>query len=186
MHISLFGGAFDPPHIGHQEVVRYVLKEKITDEVWFVPVKQHPFGKTVEVNGHRIEMLKLILEPKMRVEMFELKNPGKSFSFDTLLSLSKTYPQHRFSWIIGTDNLSKFHLWEKYQELVEKFTVYVYPREGSEFKPLYDNMIPLKKAPLVQFSSTGIREMIKKGESITGLVDPKVAQYIKENNLYLK
>lgn len=185
MHISLFGGAFDPPHLGHQEVARYLLAKNIADEVWFVPVKQHPFGKNVEVNGHRVEMLKLLLEPQMKVEEYELHHPGKSYSFDTLMALYLQYPEHKFSWVIGTDNLSKFHLWQQYIELAEQFTVYVYPREGSEFAPLYGNMVPLYDAPLMKFSSTGIREMIKKGETITGLVDPKVEQYIIDHKIYL-
>ncbi|MEO8581984.1 MAG: nicotinate (nicotinamide) nucleotide adenylyltransferase [Patescibacteria group bacterium] len=184
MQICLFGGAFDPPHLGHQLVAKSLLGHKICDEVWFVPLKQHPFGKEVEVNGHRVEMLKMILEPQMRIEGFELEHSGKSFSIDTLNTLSSRYPQIKFSWVIGSDNLLKFNRWKDFQDMLSRFTVYVYPRKGFVFEPMLDGMIKLDNFPEVTVSSTEVRAKIVAGQSITGLVDERVEQYIKENGLY--
>jgi nicotinate-nucleotide adenylyltransferase len=184
MHIALFGGAFDPPHLGHQQVASSLLANQICDEVWFVPVKQHPFGKEVHTNGHREKMLSLILEPKMRVEDYELHHPGKSYSFQTLEALSKGYPQHRFSWVIGTDNLQQFHLWQNFHELLQKYRVYVYPRQHFDFHPIYKGMIKLESLPQVMVSSTMVKEKLAGHQSISGLVDERVERYIKENHLY--
>lgn len=183
MHICLFGGAFDPPHLGHQQVAKALLEHKICDEVWFVPVKQHPFGKEVRTNGHRQKMLELVLEPKMRVEEYEMNHPGKSYSFDTLEALSKQYPEYSFSWVIGSDNVGKFHLWNNYMQLLKKYTVFIYPREGFEMFVL-KNMIPLTDFTEVTVSSTEVKKKLAKNQSISGLVDERVERYIRENNLY--
>lgn len=160
MHICLFGGAFDPPHVGHQQVSKSLLEHSICDEVWFVPVKQHPFGKEVRTNGHREKMLELILDPKMRVEEYEMNKSGKSYSFDTLEALSKQYPQHTFSWVIGSDNLEKFNLWGNYEQLLKKYKVYVYPRQDFPFSPMQKGMIPLDNFTEVTVSSTDIRDRL--------------------------
>lgn len=188
MRIGLFGGAFDPPHLGHLMVARILVQQKIVDEVWFVPVKQHPFGKKVEVNGHREVMLKLMIdgESNLKIERFELEHQEKSYSLHTLRSLSEQFPQYSFSWIIGTDNLADFHRWYQYEELLRVFSVIVYPRQGYDFVPMYDGMKAVKNMPEVDVSSTQVRELLKQGKGVTGLVHPAVAQYIQEQGLYEK
>lgn len=184
MRICLFGGAFDPPHIGHQQVARELISRSVCDEVWFVPVKQHPFGKKVEVNGHRVKMLELILQPQWKVDSFELERSMTSYSYQTLNTLHMLFPQHTFSWVIGSDNLEKFHLWQEYETLLKEFTVYVYPRSGFPFFPYYEGMEMLKDFPIVRASSTKVRSRLKRHQDISDLVDPKVEQYIEEHRLY--
>lgn len=187
MHICVFGGAFDPPHVGHHQVASSLITHTICDEVWFEPVKMHPFGKVVLANGHREKMLQLILEPHMQVDTYELNHEGNDFtlSFDTLEALSSQYPEHTFSWVMGSDNLAKFHLWGNFQGILDKYPVYVYPRKGFPFEPLRKGMTALKNFPEVTVSSTEVRSKIATGQSITGLVDPKVEKYIRENKLYV-
>lgn len=184
MHICLFGGAFDPPHVGHLQVAHSLLEKEICDEVWFVPVKQHPFGKEVQTNGHRVKMLELMLEPEMRVEEYELEHATKSYSFQTLEALSKQHPEHQISWVIGSDNLEKFHLWGDYQHLLEKYRVYVYPRKDFAFEPVREGMVCLENFPEVEVTSTRIRELLRQGKSVSGLVTKEVERYIRENELY--
>jgi len=184
MHIALFGGAFDPPHIAHQQVARALLEKKLVDEVWFVPVNHHPFGKEIAPNEDRELMLELIVGQKMRVERYELEKSGKSYSFETLEFLSQKYPQHTFSWVIGSDNLKMFHEWKEYQKLLKKYEVFVYPREQFPFEPLYPGMIALREMSQVQMRSIDIRQLLSRGESVNGLVDEKVERYILKNRLY--
>ena len=192
MKIILFGGAFDPPHLGHQQITHYLLDEQIADEVWYVPAKTHPFAKPMSPAEHRLAMLKLIVDdPRIKIEMYEQEKEGISYSHETLDYLSAKYPQHTFSWIVGSDRLPDFYKWvdsqgRDYLAMLSKYRFYVYPREGSPFEPFYKNMEPLKKAKEWTFSSTEVRQKVKSGEDIQGLVDPAVAAYIQKHHLYLQ
>jgi nicotinate-nucleotide adenylyltransferase len=185
MQIALFGGAFDPPHKGHQQIITQVLEHHIVEEVWLVPVKNHPFGKGVSPATDRVAMLQPLLSKRVRIEKFELEEKGPSYTLYTLDTLSAQYPEHRFSWIIGSDNLPNFHKWFHYQEMLQKYTFYVYPRKGFPFTPLYPGMEALHNIPEIEVSSTEVREKVQDHEPVTGLVDPQVEQYIKDHNLYL-
>lgn len=185
MNIALFGGAFDPPHLGHQQVVNSLLTNHIVDEVWFLPVKQHAFGKQLQVaDEHRLAMLQLIQQPGTKVELYELENDEISLSYVTLRALSQRYPMHTFSFVIGTDNLADFHKWDFYEEMLQEFRFYVYPRAGFPFEPLRDGMVALHDMPAIAVSSTDIRYAIAHGDSIDHLVDPAIAAYIADNQLY--
>jgi len=192
MKIILFGGAFDPPHLGHQQVSQAILDQDIADEVWYVPAKEHPFSKKMSQASHRVAMLELIInDPRVKIELFELNKTGVSYSRDTLDYLSAKYPEHTFSWVIGSDNLPEFHKWvdskgDNYQDLLKHYRFYVYPRQNFPIEPLYNNMIPLDNVDEVEVSSTTVREKISRGENVQGLVDPAVAVYIDSNQLYLE
>ena len=191
MKIMLFGGAFDPPHLGHHSISKNILDRGIADEVWYVPAKTHPFSKPLSDSKHRLSMLNLLIadDKRMSIETFELEKDGVSYSHETLDALSEKYPEHKFSWVIGSDNLAKFHLWSDskdrdYREMLSKHTFYVYPRKGHNFSPLYENMIPLKDMEEVVVSSTLVKERLASREDISDLVDKKVIKYIEENKLY--
>jgi nicotinate-nucleotide adenylyltransferase len=185
MKIALFGGAFDPPHLGHQQITALLLKENIVDEVWYVPVRQHPFSKQLQTTDeHRLAMLRLIQQPGTRTETYELENDEVSLSYITLRTLSNRHPEHTFSWVIGSDNLKDFHKWDFYTQMLQEFTFYVYPRAGYAFEPLYEGMVSLREMPEVAVSSTEVRAHIKAGQSIDSLVDARVAAYIAEHQLY--
>jgi nicotinate-nucleotide adenylyltransferase len=191
MHIILFGGAFDPPHLGHSQITRYLLQQQIADQVWYLPVGVHDFLKDMTPVGNRLEMLKIILHEqhsqeldRVKIEDCELHRDGVSHSFDTLEELSQLYPQHQFSFVIGSDNLPDFHRWYSYQQMLEKYKFYVYPRSGFDFKPFYPEMVKLENVQEVAISSTDIRHKVKQGEVINGLVSQKVEKYIKERELY--
>jgi nicotinate-nucleotide adenylyltransferase len=188
MHVALFGGGFDPPHIGHQFIAKILLDRQIADQVWYVPVKHHAFGKQVSADQHRLEMLKLILpvgDERIRIETYELEKVGISYTYETLTHLSQQYPENSFSFVIGSDNLPTFDKWLEIHPKLLNFPFYVYPRKGYEMAPLYQGMIPIENVPEVAVSSTEVRTKIKNQESVTGLVDPQVERYIKEKGLYL-
>lgn len=185
MHIVLFGGAFDPPQLGHQQVTKALLASPGIDEVWYVPVKQHPFGKQLQTTDHhRLAMLQLIQVPRTRLETFEFNHDEASLSYITLRTLSTEHPEHSFSWVIGSDNLAEFHKWDFYEQILSEFGVYVYPRAGFPLQPLYEGMIPMEHMPEVAISSTDVRARLAAGHPIETLVDPQVAAYIADNHLY--
>jgi nicotinate-nucleotide adenylyltransferase len=189
MHIVVFGGAFDPPHLGHQAIAENVVSQGIADEVWFVPVREHSFLKRLSPPEHRLAMLKSLLPAHCRIETYELESEGINYSFNTLDALHQEYPQHQFSWIIGSDNLAKFHTWgdahgRSYKELLASYRFYVYPREGHAFEPLYEGMVPLPNMPVVTVSSTQVRAAIESGQPYQHLVTPAIANYIAKQHLY--
>jgi nicotinate-nucleotide adenylyltransferase len=186
MHIVLFGGAFDPPHLGHQNITRALLEQKLADEVWYVPVGEHHFGKKMASAEDRVAMLQLVLDdPRVKIERYEIDTAGISYTHKTLEALSAQYPEHHFSWIIGSDNLPSFHKWGDYQALLKEFPFYVYPRKDFPMQPLYEGMTPLQQVPEVAISSTDVRAALRAAHPITNLVDPQVAEYIKQKGLYV-
>ncbi len=184
MKITLFGGTFDPPHLGHSQIARTLLEQNLADEVWFLPVGEHAFEKKCSPAETRVALLELVLAEHQRIELYEIEQQGMSITYDTLRALSKKYPQHQFAFVIGSDNLEKFHLWHHYQEMLHAFPFFVYPREGYSLAPLYENMHVLTQVPPVTISSTQIRAAAKSGASLENLVKPAVAEYIAEHTIY--
>jgi nicotinate-nucleotide adenylyltransferase len=199
MRIALFGGSFDPPHLGHFQIALHILEEELADQVWFVPVKNHPFGKKMTADVYRIEMLQRLLDDgretlktkklpatALKVNTYEIEREEVSFSFNTLEHFAKENPADSFSWIIGSDNLTSFHKWYKAEELLEKYPVFVYPRLKFPFQPLMTGMIPLLKMPEIDISSTDIRQKISLGLSIRELVSPRQEKMISNQHFYKK
>ena len=185
MKVALFGGAFDPPHLGHQQIAQKMIEHSIVDEVWYIPVYTHPWadrlGKwQMAAYEHRKKMVELILTPGTKLMEYQ----DVSFTYPTLVEFAKNYPEHDFSWVIGADNLPTFGDWDFYQQIISEFGVHVYPRRGFILEQLFEGMNLLTDFPEVVASSTLVREALNKGESISELVDLKVEQYIEENKLY--
>lgn len=186
MNIAVFGGAFDPPHVGHQTIARELLQQHLAQEIWFLPVKYHPFAKNVTSEEHRFAMLQHLVEPGMKINTYELAQSETSYTYRTLKALSAQYPDHEFSFVIGSDNLQKFDQWDHYQELISEYPFFIYPRQGYSLRPLLSNMQVIEGVEEVAVSSTQIRQLVSRGEPIAGLVLPAVADYIAQHDLYSK
>lgn len=180
----VFGGSFDPPHNGHIAIAEYVLSNKLCDEVWFVPCGSHPFDKKFSDAKHRVEMLKQLLIPHTEISTYEIEKEGKSFSFDTLAYFSKTFPSHTFSFLMGSDQLASFHKWGNYEHMTKEYKIFVYPRKGFPFNPMYPNMVKLDNAPVIPISSTEVRTAIQNGVDFTQLLSSKTFDYITKHSLY--
>lgn len=200
MKTLVFGGTFNPPHLGHQMMIEQVLTKTLADgssldQLWILPVGQHSFAKKFVSNEHRLAMLELMvnsiveknpsLKNKIFLEKYELEHDEESQTFSTLKALSKKHPEHQLSFLIGSDNLEKFHLWNDYQLMLKEYPFYVYPRIAFEFLPFYEGMIALKDFPKMEVSSTKVRMAFKNKTSLDGLLDAKVIKYIKENKLFV-
>lgn len=204
MKIAILGGAFDPPHIGHYLVGRQVLEQMKMDQVWFMVCYQYfpefPVKNArISSYNNRFTMVKHISSPPLLVSDFESKYNKPSKTIDTLSLLNKRYPEHSFHWIIGSDQLNTFHLWNKWKLIIAKYNLIVFPRD-TDFLSLENrvkksfktetiphNITVLKSNELVvsNISSSLIRKRVRLGLPIGAMVDQKVEKYIKKHNIYV-
>lgn len=186
MKIAILGGGFNPPHLGHLMICEEVLAFTKNQQIWLMPYYAHPWDKPAISFLHRFNMSKLMENGKIKVSDFEAKMKKKNYTFETVNDLVKKYPQHEFSWIIGSDLLEEFFTWENAAQISEQMKILVFPRAGWPVKELPKNFYTIKSKLLTttDVASEKIREMVKQGLSIKGLVLPKVEEYIFDNNLY--
>jgi len=189
MNITLFGGSFNPPHLGHQIVLDQAFQLiPNLDQIWLLPDYQHSFSKNkffIPVS-HRLKLAKLLTSDKIKLQTCVIDHKMSGQTIDHIRYLKTTYPQHKFSFLLGSDNLTDFHLWDDYQLLPKLIPFYVYPRAGYDFKPLYPNITPLinKNQVITNISSTMIRNRLKNNLKIDYLLPPKISNYLKQNSLF--
>lgn len=186
MQIAVFGGRFDPPHVGHLAVAREILKVRTDiDEVWLMPANTHPWRPIKASAIDRYNMLKLMEEPKIRASNLDIARGGETYTIDTVHELLKDRA-NRYFWVCGIDQLKDFHRWREYEELKRLIDFLVFPRKGYDEKTNLPNKFTLIKGDFqaTDLSSSHIRDLIQQGKSIAGVVTPKVEQYIKEKHLY--
>ena len=188
MNIALFGGTFDPPHLGHALVADTLIARDVVDAVWFVPVHTHPWAdryskKKLTKYTDRVHMLQLITHDKSQI-IAHFKQV--SFTYDTLEYFSAKHPEHQFSWVMGSEYLSRFDDFLKGHPLLSKYHFYIYPRSGYSLDESLKktNMTFLHEFPQVVISSSAVRAAVHNGADIDALVESGVAQYIDQKNLY--
>jgi len=187
--IGIFGGSFNPVHIGHMMIASYLTQWKIVDKVWFTLSPLNPLKSPDELipDLRRLDMLKLACAnmPDVQICDIELSMPRPSYSINTLRFLARRYPSKRFKLVIGSDNWNIFDKWRDYEAILEDFGVIVYPRPGKEVQNRLADGMDLVASPSIDLSSTFIRTAIAKGRDMTCFLPPNVFDYIKKNNLYL-
>jgi nicotinate-nucleotide adenylyltransferase len=183
MNIALFGGAFNPPHIGHILIAQQVLDFTPVDEVWFVPNYDQSPPKSVAPVLHRLTMTQLLDVPKTRVSTLEIDN---KLNGETITLLPYLPKEHTYHFVIGSDQLATFHTWGEYEKLVQKMPFFVFPRYGYPNEPLYDHMTVINSPLLIatNISSTKIRDRIKNKLSTTHFVPKSIEEYINTHLLY--
>ncbi len=194
MKIALFGGAFDPPHLGHAQIIQYLLTEEIVDEVWLVPTAVHDFGKQMTSQEHRQVMLNFLLKNfadefpqlanNLKINWCEFERQGVSHSYDTLRQLASANPNDEFVWVMGADNVKTFHLWKDYNKILQEFGVLVYPRLGADKLELSPGMDILGEGAMVNISSTQVKQFLQERKSLTEWLIPEIIKYIQEQGLY--
>jgi len=169
MKIALFGGAFDPPHKGHRLVADSLVENKIVDEVWFVPVFKHPWAdrynkKSLTDYNLRVLMLQNTLSKEFEDRQKVVHFKDVSFTYPTLLYFQNKYPQHEFSWVMGSEYLDRFDDFLTGHPKLLDFHFYIYPRAGYAFIEKYHkkNMTFLTSMPEIEISSSMVKEKIKR------------------------
>ena len=188
-HIGIMGGSFDPVHIGHLITAQSVLEKRNLEKIIFVPcyISPHKVGFNSTEHIHRLEMVKLATStnPKFEVSDYEIKKGDISFTVDTVEYFKGIYDE--IDLIIGFDNLVSFDNWKEPDRIIEMANLVVLKR--SNFSASFSLHSYFAKAifvdtPIIEISSTMIRERVKKNKFFDYFVPKEVAEYIKENKLY--
>lgn len=184
--IGLLGLSANPPHNGHLEAARLVLKSKLADVVWFVPCYEHPFDKSLIPFEHRWKMTLLMESIGIQATNIEFRLKGVSYTVNTVKALKKEYPQCDFFWIVGSDIVKKksYKKWKGWQELASLVKFFMVTRKEFGVKKMPAGFIRVSSGKTSHISSTEIRERIRRGLPIDGLVSPRVKEYIEKHNLY--
>lgn len=193
MKIGLYFGTFNPIHIGHLIIANHMAEHSDLDQIWMVvtPHNPHKNKSSLLDDYHRLHMVHLATEDfnKIKPSDIEFKLPQPNYTVNTLAHLEEKFPHHEFSIIMGEDNLNSLHKWKNYEVILKHHDVYVYPRINHEEKiSLFSNnpKIHYINAPIVEISSTNIRENIKNSKNTKPLLPSKVWEYIDHNNFYKK
>lgn len=191
MHIGLFFGSFNPVHIGHLALANYMFNSTDIQQVWLVVSPHNPLKNKNQLlnQNDRLHLVNLALDfhPNIKGSNFEFDLPQPSYTINTLARLKEKYPEHQFSLIMGQDNLQSFNKWKNYEEILKRHHIYVYPRPGcrpSEFDT--HPHVHITKAPLMDISSTFIRDSIKEKKDVRFFLHPKVWEEIDTMNFYKK
>lgn len=195
--IGLYFGSFNPVHIGHLAIAGYMTEFTDIDQVWFIVSPHNPLKKkeTLLADHHRLYMTELAIgdNTRFKVSDIEFKLPVPSFTIDTLAYLGEKYQKNKFSLIMGEDNLLTLNKWKNVNTLIKDYPIYVYPRPHSlkqaspQLKQLLTSAeIHRVEAPLMDISSTLIRDGIKHGKNMSYFLSPQVWKYIEEMHFYKK
>ena len=189
MRIGLFFGTFNPVHAGHLVIAGYMTEYTDLKKVWFIVSPQNPMKQeqTLLDENERMNLVKLAAgnNPKIKISDVEFSLPKPSYTFDTLVHLSEKFPEHEFILILGTDNLAAFNKWKNYEQILEKYYLYVYPRPGfSGGKAAAHRNVKITNAPMMEISSSFIREAIKNKKDVRYMLTESVYHYIAEKHFY--
>lgn len=199
MKIGVFGGTFDPIHLGHLIVAEEARMRLGLDKVLFVPVGQPwlKVDRTITQAGHRVNMINLAITTNsyFQLSTIETDRPGVSYTVDTMSLLRKQFgPAAEFLFILGWDSLAELHQWKEPARLIKMCKLVAVPRPGyspPHLKALEVSVSGITQStiwldmPVIGISSSNIRQRVAQGLSIRYLVPDKVAEYIKEQGLYL-
>lgn len=188
--VGIFGGSFNPVHRGHIAIAEGVAHSGFADEVWLTlsPLNPLKAGSTeLASDADRLAMLRLAAEghPGVGVCDIELTKPRPSYTINTMRELSKRYPDKRFRLVIGGDNWAIFNRWRDHDILLSDFPPIIYPRPGDELGELPPGVDVCRYLPLIDVSSTMVRERVAAGLPVNNLVAPQVYKYIIDHKLYL-
>jgi nicotinate-nucleotide adenylyltransferase len=183
MKIGLFFGSFNPIHNGHLAIAKFLKQKKLFDRIWFVVSPNNPFKKIKDLidENFRLNMVKLAIQnfPYMHACGIEFSLPKPSFTVDTLYFLENQYFDYEFSLIIGNDNMENFHKWKNYEKILQRYMIYVYPRNNEKFTKIEHPHIVYLDAPLLPVSATQIRNLLAQGKSTTKYLPKVVVQYLE-------
>jgi len=188
--IGIYGGSFNPIHKAHIKLAKVLLDEAKLDEVWLMVSPQNPLKRQSDLldDAKRLQLAQLALQDEERILAcdYEFRLPRPSYTYDTMQALTADYPDYEFTLLIGGDNWQRFPQWYRHDELLRLYPIVIYPRQDS---PIDAATLPpgvrVVKTPLMNVSSTEIRQRIREGKPIGRLVPRVVADIIKQEKLYL-
>lgn len=189
MKVALFFGSFNPVHIGHLAIANYMTEFTDNDQLWFVVSPQNPLKEKEGLlnDNDRLELMLRAVDddPRFRVSDIEFRMPRPSYTVDTLAQLKKNFPGHSFSVVMGSDNLVNLPKWKDFRAIPDNHVVYVYLRPGFDVSGAFQHPnIRIIDAPLLNISSTFIRESIRNGKNMRFFLPQKAFEYIDKMGFY--
>jgi len=193
--IGLFFGSFNPIHIGHLIIANVMAENSDLNKVWFVVSPQNPFKPSHGLlhEFDRYDMVKAAIGDNYKIEVsdVEFNLPKPSYTIHTLAHLTEKHPTKQFKVIIGEDNLENFAKWKNYEQILDQYGLYVYPRGNPALSQSVTKdeikrhpNVKMVEAPLLDISATYIRNCIKNNKSIRYLVPEAVEQMIRSKNFF--
>lgn len=196
--IGIMGGTFNPIHLAHLQMAREAVIQAELDQVLFMPSKNPPHkrGENILSGEHRASMVRLAVEGEDRFVFsdYELRREGITYTAETLEQLQKQFPFNRYYFIMGGDSFFQLESWYQPQEIMKRAVILALSRDGiqqekmeqqaEKLRTLYQAEVRIIRMEPMDISSSMIRDRISRGLVIEGLVPPKVAHYIRENQLY--
>ncbi len=188
--IGIYSGSFNPIHHGHVMLANYLVEFSDLDELWFVVSPQNPLKKKEDLldDDERLKMVQLAVadDPRFKVSDIEMHLPTPSYTINTLTALSRQYPDNQFVFICGMDSLQNFKNWREYQKILDNYELLVFPREGYDGGELINYpSVTVLKTPILEISSTFIRQCIKEGRDMRHFMPERAFNYLKQNRFYL-
>ena len=186
--VGIFGGSYNPIHIGHLALANYLCEFGDLDEVWFMVSPQNPFkvDDCLLDDALRLRLTRMAVahEPKVEVCDREFTLPRPSYMYNTLTALSQEHPDREFVLVIGADNWERFHRWYRSDDILSAYRLIVYPRPGYTCCNVPPN-VTVVDTPLLDISSTEIRRRIASEPDYNGEgLPPVVWEEIKDKNFY--
>lgn len=181
--VGIFSGSFNPIHIGHLALANWICEYEDLSEIWFLVTPQNPLKTQHQLldYGLRLQMAKEAINgyPQFKVSDFEYSLPLPSYTIDTLKALCQAYPNLAFHLLVGADSWETIGRWKEASELLANFPILIYPRQGYDLSvPANQQTIRKVHAPIIEISSTFIREALKCGKDIRFFLPEAVRKYI--------
>jgi nicotinate-nucleotide adenylyltransferase len=193
-NIGIFGGTFNPPHIGHLSLAREAVKEFKLDKVFFIPayIPPHKEPRNVIDAEHRLQMVKLLIngDKEFEVSDFEINKKNVSYTIDTIRYFKEKFPNTKIHFLIGSDAFFHIDTWKDSGQILSSMDFIVFPRAGNTKEMIekklgnYDNVVYWAHTGLIHIASTDIRFRIRSNDDCVDDLGAKVSGYIKEHNLY--
>ncbi len=188
---AFFSGTFNPVHSGHLILANYLCEYEGFDEIWISVTPQNPLREKLscQADKHRIEMLRRAVtgNPKIKATDIEFSLPLPSYTIQTLDFLREQYPEREFTLVIGADNWLLFNRWKESERIIAEYRIVIYPRRSYEVdETALPPTVRYCHAPVIEISSTRIREGIASGKNMNYFVPQSVYDYITSHGLYQK
>ncbi|WP_185850748.1 nicotinate (nicotinamide) nucleotide adenylyltransferase [Blattabacterium cuenoti] len=191
MKIGLYFGSFNPIHLGHLILANYIVEYLDIDHIWFVVSPKNPLKKKGGLLDyvHRMNMVRLAIHNYKKMSVSDIESGhSPSYTFHTLNVIRKKYPEDKFTILIGKDTLYSMYKWKNYNNILNKYNIFVYPRIMKHYLFHYNNFkqknIYFLKAPIIEISSSFIRHSIRIGKNMKSMLQTKVWKYMEEHNFY--
>lgn len=195
--IGVFGGTFNPIHLGHQHLIQNALQELRLDRILLIPtyLPPHKIARDLATGEDRLNMCRIVAQSDARIVVsdLEMQRQGSSYTWLTLKELNRQYPGAELFLIVGGDMLRTFHQWRRWRDILRMAKLCAAPREMDELAELVSvsgryveigRGCMVMDTPVVEISSTQIRSALKKEKSAGGLLHPGVEEYCRQHGLY--